>query len=308
MSQEIYKKQVELLLKVLPEVAKEDNFALHGGTAINLFIRNMPRLSVDLDLTYIPIMPRTKTLEDISTALKEIQKNISKVLPKAQIEHKENIGKLIISLLGTKIKIEVNLVGRGLITEPKKHVLCQKAQKDYDAFAAIKIVPLGQLYGGKICAALDRQHPRDLFDVQYLLENEGFSAEIKAGFILNLISSDRPIHEMLTPNFLNQRKTMENQFIGMTNYSFTYDDFEETRKRLIKIVNNSLTPIDKDFLLSIKKLVPNWSIYDFQKFPAVLWKLQNIEKLKRSNPGKYQKQCSLLEKRLESRIDQAESS
>lgn len=55
MINDTYKKQVELLLKTLPEVAKETCFALHGGTAINLFIRNMPRLSVDIDLTYLPI-------------------------------------------------------------------------------------------------------------------------------------------------------------------------------------------------------------------------------------------------------------
>lgn len=47
-----YNHQVRLLLAVLPEIAKEHCFALHGGTAINLFIRNMPRLSVDIDLTY----------------------------------------------------------------------------------------------------------------------------------------------------------------------------------------------------------------------------------------------------------------
>lgn len=52
--EEAYKKQVSLLLDVLPEVAKENCFALHGGTAINLFVRSMPRLSVDIDLTYVP--------------------------------------------------------------------------------------------------------------------------------------------------------------------------------------------------------------------------------------------------------------
>lgn len=65
MIEQKYKRQVNLLLKVLPEVSKESNVALHGGTAINLFVRNMPRLSVDIDLTYIPIESRKISLEKI---------------------------------------------------------------------------------------------------------------------------------------------------------------------------------------------------------------------------------------------------
>src|SRR5690625_6946333 len=68
-----YEAQVGLLLTVLPEVAKEDCFALHGGTAINLFIRNMPRLSVDIDLTYLPLKDRNVSIQAISKALKRIR-------------------------------------------------------------------------------------------------------------------------------------------------------------------------------------------------------------------------------------------
>jgi len=55
---DIYRSQVELLLRVLPYVAKEKVFALKGGTAINLFVRDLPRLSVDIDLTYLPFEDR----------------------------------------------------------------------------------------------------------------------------------------------------------------------------------------------------------------------------------------------------------
>jgi hypothetical protein len=72
----IYKKQVSLLLNVLPEVAKEKDFALHGGTAINLFVRDMPRLSVDIDLTYLPVDERTTSLTTIAEALRRIQMNL----------------------------------------------------------------------------------------------------------------------------------------------------------------------------------------------------------------------------------------
>jgi hypothetical protein len=79
--------------------------------------------------------------------------------------------------------------------------LCAKAQIEFEAFCTIPVVPIGQLFGGKICAVLDRQHPRDLFDVKYLLQNEGFSEQVKEGFLLCLLCSDRPINEVITPNF-----------------------------------------------------------------------------------------------------------
>ena len=298
MIEQKYKRQVNLLLKVLPEISKETNFALHGGTAINLFVRNMPRLSVDIDLTYIPIESRKVSLEKIYQALEQIKARLNKIIPRSRIEHKKDVGKLLISANGVVIKLEVNLVGRGILGEVKKQMLFEKTSDEYEAFVSIQIVPFGQLYGGKICAALDRQHPRDLFDVKYLLENEGLSRDVMIGFLLALISNDRPIHEVLNPNFLDQKKTMDNQFFGMTSQNFDYDAFEETRFKLVQLTNNNLLEEDKEFLLSIKNLNPNWDIHDFEKFPAVQWKLKNLEKLQKSNAKKHKRQFDLLQKHL----------
>jgi len=184
-----YKHQVSLLLQVLPEIAKESCFALHGGTAINLFIREMPRLSVDIDLTYIPIEDRSTSLKSIVTALGNIKTNIERVVPKVQITLKQETLKLQVATVEAQIKIEVNQINRGILGAIVKLPLCEKAQEEFDAFCAIPLVSLGQLYGGKICAALDRQHPRDMFDVKFLLQNEGFTDDIKKGFMLCLLSS-----------------------------------------------------------------------------------------------------------------------
>ncbi len=88
---EIYKRQVALLLDILPEVAKETCFALHGGTAINLFIRDMPRLSVDIDLTYLPLESREASLKNISDALSRIRDYILTVLLSAKVSLMPNI-------------------------------------------------------------------------------------------------------------------------------------------------------------------------------------------------------------------------
>ncbi len=293
-----YKHQVSLLLQVLPEVAKESVFALHGGTAINLFIRDMPRLSVDIDLTYLPIEDRKTFLKNSIDALHHIKMKLEKILPKTKILLKKEILKLQITTPKAQIKIEVNQINRGIIDETVTLPLCEKAQEEFDVFCAVPVVPLGQLYGGKICAALDRQHPRDLFDVKYLLQNEGFTNEIKKGFLLCLLSSNRPLNEMLNPNFIDQKKTLINQFKGMSSEPFTYEDFETSRVELINMMHQNLTGKDKEFILGFITGTPDWSIYDFDRFPAVQWKLQNLIKLKNNNPSKHAGFVASLKKAL----------
>ena len=295
-----YKKQVKLLLNVLPEIAKEDCFAMHGGTAINLFLQDMPRLSVDIDLTYVEIAERPETLDAINVALLHIKERIEKLSASIRVQHKPNVCKLQISQQGVQIKVEVNMVGRGLLGPANRTALCSSAQEEYDVFCAMPIVPLGQLYGGKLCAALDRQHPRDLFDTKLLLEGIGFTEEIKRGFIFALISSNRPTHEMLEPNLLDQQTAFENQFEGMSNLVFSYADYEDARRKLIDAVTTNLDRTDKRFLLSFNQLQPDWSIYDYQRFPSVKWKLLNLAKFKEDSPDTYQRQLHRLEEILAS--------
>lgn len=283
----MYEKQVELLLQILPEVAKVEIFALHGGTCINLFVRDMLRLSVDIDLTYIPIEDRSTSLTNILKGLKTVADNIRNIIPDSIIDVKEKEFKLIVSVKNVVVKVEVSVMNRGLLGNAETRVLCAKAQETFEAFCEISSVSLGQLYGGKICAALDRQHPRDLFDVKYLLQNEGFTKEIKKGFLLMLLCSERPINEMLNPHLLDQQTAFENQFEGMASDDFSYEDYEKTRLELIEVVNLELTQDDKAFLLNFKNLTPDWSIYPFSEFPGVKWKQLNLNNLKNNNPEKH---------------------
>jgi len=249
-------------------------------------------------LTYVEIAERNETLDGINAALMRIKERIEGMRPSIRIQHKENVCKLQLDERGVMIKIEVNMVGRGLIGEATKAQLCEAAQEQFDAFCAMPLVPLAQLYGGKICAAIDRQHPRDLFDVKLLLENEGFTDDIKRGFIFGLVGSNRPTHEMLNPHLLDQRMAFENQFEGMSAIEFSYDEYEATRLQLIETIQVGLNESDKVFLKSFNSLEPDWSIYDFQAFPSVKWKLLNLEKFKTENPETYQQQLSELERIL----------
>lgn len=298
MANQTYKNQVKLLLDVLPEVAKEKCFALHGGTAINLFIRDMPRLSVDIDLTYIPLEDRITSIKNINDALLRIKTNIEAAIPRISVEHNPDSAKLQVATREASIKLEVNLTKRGVYKAPTDLPLCQKAQTDFDIFCVVPVVSTGLLYGGKICAALDRQHPRDLFDVKYLLENEGFTDEIKEGFIFYLLGSDRPINELIYPNMKDQRSALDNQFNGMSTEPFTYEDYERTREKLVHVIHENITNEDKLFLLNFKNLTPDWSKYNFADFPSIQWKLQNLQKLKDSNTEKHTALYETLKKKL----------
>lgn len=155
-------------------------------------------------------------------------------------------------------------------------------------------MPLTQLYGGKIAAALSRQHPRDLFDVKYI---DIPMSDCREGLIFCLLGSDRPIHESFAPSLIDQREAMENQFAGMTKIPFTYEEFEETRIKLINDVRSLMTEADKKFLIRFESGQPKWDGYEFEYFkdyPSVQWKLLNLKKLSKQNPQKLQEEAEKL--------------
>lgn len=287
---EQYKKQVALLIRIIPSVYRIKDFAVHGGTAINLFIKNMPRYSVDLDLTYLPLLGRDESLKKINAHLLALKQMVEKSIPGIEVIHKPAVWKLQCTHEGATVKIEVNGTKRGIIGEIEEHSICEKAKAKFNMGCVARIVPYSQLYGGKIAAALSRQHPRDLFDCKYM--DCTIFDEVKNGLILSLLGSDKPIIESLQPNPINQEEALKNQFEGMSSIVFSYEDYEVARKKILEKVNACLTDADKAFLLSFESGAPDWSkccAGDLSMYPSVKWKMQNIEKLRKKNQEKFDK-------------------
>ena len=293
----IYAKKVELLLRLVPVVMEEGVFAIHGGSAINLFLKDLPRYSVDIDLTYIPLADRTTSINDINMHLKSISDKAKRAIKGMHITPKFDTCKLLCEYQGRQVKIEVNQTKRGIVggdvlTLP----LSNKAQNEFSLYCEAKIVPLTLLYGGKIAAALSRQHPRDLFDVKYM--NIPLS-DCREGLIFCLLGSDRPIHESLAPSFIDQREAMANQFDGMTDIAFSYKEFEETRSKLVDDVKDLMTEADRKFLISFESGQPEWDGYEFEHFknyPSVQWKLLNLNKLAKQNAKKMAEEVEKLKR------------
>jgi predicted nucleotidyltransferase component of viral defense system len=281
---DIYRRQVALLIRLLPLIAEEKCFALKGGTAINLFIRNMPRLSVDIDLTYVPVQPRPQSLAAIDAAFGRIIDRIKKGVPGAQIAEARTEGartRLLVRVDGVQIKIEVTPVLRGCVYQPESRSVAEAVEEAF-GFAEMSVVSFADLYAGKLVAALDRQHPRDFFDVRDLLASEGIDDALRRAFVVYLVSHDRPMHEVLRP----RRKDISEEFLrgfnGMTVNPITIEQLVAARERLIADIVGKMPSAHRKFLVSFEHGAPNWALLGLPaaaELPAVKWRQLNLDTL-----------------------------
>lgn len=280
-----YYRQVELLIRLLPFVFQEPCFALKGGTAINLFVRNFPRLSVDIDLVYLPDGDRDDALAAVHAALDRvamaIEKAFSGVALVKSYEQKPDALRLIVTHQNASVKIELSPVLRGSVHVPVNRVVVAGVEREF-GFAEGLVLAHDDLYAGKICAALDRQHPRDLFDILLLLENEGISDSLRKTALVYLLSHSRPIHELLAPRWRSLQSMFEGDFDGMAFRNVTVEELAAAGRQLLNLLLGQMTDSEQRFLYSVYDEVPDWSALGWQHvhdLPAVKWKLMNIARM-----------------------------
>ena len=286
-AREGFRRQVVLLVQILPFVADEGCFALKGGTAINLFHRDLPRLSVDIDLTYLPIEDRTASLTAIGAAMRRIADSISSRVPRSHVHAlhvpgSNTVTKLNVRTPDAQVKLEVTPVLRGCVYTPEARSVSARVEQEF-GFAEMQLLPFPDLFAGKIVAALDRQHPRDLFDVRDLLANEGISDELRTAFIVYLISHNRPISEVIAPSRKDISREFERGFRGMTEHPVSIEELLDARERLIKDIVGNMPRGHKHFLLSFEAGNPDWSLLDVpnaEQLPAVRWRMENLARLR----------------------------
>lgn len=272
-------------MQVLPFVAKQECFALKGGTAINLFVREFPRLSVDIDLVYLPMKGRDEALQEIREALDAISADLKAAFKDAELteayKSKRDSLRLIVARNGVQIKVELSPVLRGTVYEPQLMEVCEAVEDEF-GYVEMPVVALADLYAGKMCAALDRQHPRDLFDIQWLLENEGLTEEIRKAFLVYLSSHNRPMAELLRPQYKDISVIYAGEFANMAETDVPLEELVAVRERLVELIHQGLTGSEKDFLLSFKRREPDWTLLDLEgvsELPAIKWKQINLAKM-----------------------------
>ncbi len=297
-----FTEQVRLLVALLPSVAKQRCFALKGGTAINLFLRDMPRLSVDIDLAYLPVEDRDASLAGIDTALGAISADIERHIPRAEVKASVLKGtdkrlKLLVRQGDIHVKIEVSPVLRGSVYPAEDRQLSARAEKAF-GFARTPVLSFEDLYGGKICAALDRQHPRDLYDVYWLLQHEGINERLKNAFMVYLMGHNRPMVELLAPHPQDIAPLYRKEFKGMTYEPVDLKRLREALPQLVRKIYAVMTEADRRFLLALKQGTQDWQNFplpEVERLPAIQWKMLNLARM---NPGKRRQAAAKLQKIL----------
>ncbi len=248
----------------------------------------MPRLSVDIDLTYLPVADRTASLTAIDQGMWRMCASIGCGIPGARVtpvslqgQGENCVTRLLVRADGVQIKIEVTPVLRGCVFEPAIRTVSPRVEDEF-GFAEMQVVSFPDLYAGKIVAALDRQHPRDLFDVRDLLANEGITEDLRKAFLVYLVSHNRPMAEVLAPARLGIAAEFARGFDGMTERAVTLDELLQVREDLIAEVVGNMPADHRRFLMSIKRGQPDWSTLALpgaEMLPAVRWRLENLERL-----------------------------
>jgi predicted nucleotidyltransferase component of viral defense system len=299
-----YLDTARLLTQVAPLLFVDDTFALKGGTAINLFVRDMPRLSVDLDLVFPDhTLSRDKALAHIKAALRQAADRLKKRGFQTHASAADaGETKLLVRRGRIEIKVEVNFVMRGTVQPVRRASLTPTARDVLMADLNIPVVSLEDMYGGKLVAALDRQHPRDLFDVMLLFAHEGITPGIRRAFVVYLASSNRPVHEVLFPPLRNVQHDYEHNFQGMTTEPVPLDALLAARERMVRELQQGLDDNERRFLLSLVAGAPDWALLNIahlEHLPGIRWKLHNLAQLQKTNAKKFAEQADTLTARLD---------
>ena len=297
-----YLDSVRLLLDVAPALFRSPIFALKGGTAINLFLRDMPRLSVDLGLVHSDHRPgRDEALQAIDSALDSARGELEAGGLKCDRGSGGEETKLFIERNRTRIKIEVNHVFRGTVLPVAPRPLSETAQDTFFTDIELPVLHPDELYGSKLVAAMDRQHPRDLFDVLGLYAEGGLTPGMVECFVCYLAGHNRPVHEVLFANRIDISRTYANEFAGMPRKPVALDELLEVRATLFAELPSALTEHHREFLLGLVRCEPDWSLMScphLGDLPALRWKLGNLRRLREANPAKFSGQHAALLDRL----------
>lgn len=300
-----YADTVRLLLTIAPEVFTNDIFAMKGGTAINLLVRDMPRLSVDIDVVYLPWQtPRDEALQAINQELATIATRVAPLGVETRLIRAKDLGdtKLIVDNEASQVKIEVNVVFRGSVLPIERRRLSARTSDLFGVEFELPTLSVDELYASKLVAALDRQHPRDLFDVWQLYTSEGITEGMIECFVIYLAGHNRPPHEVLFGGDKNIAGEYERAFVGMTEVDCSLDTLLEARTQLKRELPQRLTTAHRQFLRSLVRAEPNWSLLQCEhaaQLPALRWKLNNLETFRNRRPGDFAAQAAALDEGLD---------
>ena len=296
-----YADTVRLLLSITPDVFDNDIFAMKGGTAINLLLQDMPRLSVDIDVVYLPWQtPRDEALQAINEELAAIAQRVERLGVQTRLIRSKDLGdtKLIAENETSQVKVEVNVVFRGTVLPVERSTLSAQTSDLFGVEFEVPTLAPDELYASKLVAAMDRQHPRDLFDVLQLFETGSLTDAMVECFVVYLAGHNRPIHEVLFGNDKDIANEYERAFVGMTEVDCSLEALLDTRARLRRELPQRLSGAHRQFLSGLTRAQPDWSLLQCphaEQLPALRWKLANLNTFQKRRPKDFIAQADALD-------------
>jgi predicted nucleotidyltransferase component of viral defense system len=278
-----YAERVKLLVEILPVLAGEKRFALKGGTAINLFEHDLPRLSVDIDLTWLLVGDFASDVRDISAPLEQIGEQLRSGPLRLHVQtsgtEAAGINRLIASRNRRRVQIETTPVMRGTV-HPVRTITVRPGVERAFGFAEMQVLDFADLYAGKLSTALSRQHPRDLFDMQPLLADGRLDIRLWRTFLVYLTCSPKPAAEILAPKEPRDfQQTFTAHFQGMTAEPVTAASLLDVRAQLLKRISELLDAPSRAFLESVEREAPDFTLIGLPhaaELPGVRRKLTNL--------------------------------
>lgn len=230
------------------------------------------------------MQPRDQSLKEIEAAPKRIADRIKAQIAGSQVTEgsaEGRVNKLFAQLGPATVKIEVTPVLRGCVFAAAVQSVKETVEDEF-GLAEMQVLSHADLYAGKLVAALDRQHPRDFFDVRDLLANEGITEDLRKAFVVYMLSHHRPMAEVLDPQRREMKEDYDHGFVGMTDEPVSLATLEETREQLIATIIGDMPDAHRKFLVSFEEGAPDWDLLGLESvpdLPAVKWRQLNLDKL-----------------------------
>jgi len=296
----------DLLVQLVPRVFTSERLALKGGTAINLYLDEAPRLSVDLDLVFTQIgLPRDVALGMINDEMRRIAAELASDGLDVSSAVAAELGEtgLLASNGRVQVKVETNMVFGGTLLPATIMNLSPGAQQWLAREAPARVLNPAEVYAGKFMAALDRQHPRDLYDVWRLYQRGPIDPQIISAFVIYLCGHNRPPHEVLDSPERLLVEDYTRSLVGMIRGEIpSLDALVASRAQLRTDILNGLQPSDRAFLVEFFAGDPDWSLLAFphaSDLPALQWKQRNLEIFRARRPHDFAAQYEALARLLQ---------
>lgn len=256
---------------------------MKGGTALNFFWFDYPRLSVDLDLVYLPVSSRQTFLAETDHALQRIAARIRQTDPSMTVNftrhpHSNTISKLHCRQHNVEAKVEVAL-GQRQHVFPTVTGEFQPATVADLGPATTLLLSFPETCAGKCHAVLDRLHPRDLFDARTILNEADLTPKVRTAFIVDMLGQGKPIGEMLSPRLKVHGQDAWNSLGRLLPTPVDRQDLFQALADLKHQLVQHMPSHHRDFLQSFIRGHPDWSLLEIpsvRDFPAVRWRMQNL--------------------------------